>query len=767
MQRASEASQTIGFAGIGLIAALIYLVIVGGSSGGELNPVLRVINAALAAAIMVVYVLRAPVRADRLDQIVLLGIALFAIAGVFSQFPRQSFDAALAGLAYGGGFFLARDHLAREPVQRTFVRVLVGLSAVFTIGAAMLWLPQVIEWWALVDGAATPPLDLPLSAGPWGHRYDVSLLITILYPAWWMDRPSTARRLVGVLVGLITVVVIVFTGSRTTWLAIATASVIIGLPVLMRLWRRYPQVRVPALMLSVMTVVGASLSGAATAFLERLLAFESLDWRLAMWGPLTGLWLNHPVAGVGPGGFPWALQLTPYFDARSWAPRHPDNALIQVVAEAGILGLAALLIVGAALLLAVFRGRSTAARWVAIVIVVTTLGSNPTDFPFLVAIGIAWAAYASPRSTDPHEILEPPTPSRLRRGLTLTVLGVAAALHASTLAAGFAYEHARAAASDGDFAGAEEALSLAIHLDPGMALYHRQRGTIAYLQGSAPAAIADLQRAVGLNPSDDLGWRILALAHEANGQSEEAYAAATRSVTVQRSDVSNTLLLARTTATQGRPGGAAILAELVQSWPAALAAPGWADLLPPGVSNRDILDEAADRWLQGARTTEIPSDQGIWLGVLAGRPDVLSTAVQRYGNERLAQALVAVISCQGTASSMLADPTHAELRTHAYWQLRVRASAAEGDVDLDALQILQIMAGGPYRPPSPGATLNPLNENTGLSADRWGYRRQPIEWPEGPVSLPSVHAGAALWMFNPRAAAEVAGLTDLLPRCSS
>lgn len=81
------------------------------------------------------------------------------------------------------------------------------------------------------------------------------------------------------------------------------------------------------------------------------------------------------------------------------------------------------------------------------------------------------------------------------------------------------------------------------------------------------------------------------------------------------------------------------------------------------------------------------------------------------------------------------------------------------------MQALHIMTGGSYTPAPADLTTNPLDENAGYSTDRWGYRRPPIDWPSVEVSLPSIHAGASLWMFDPHAAVDAAGLGDRLHQC--
>lgn len=750
-----------------MLAVFVYVVVMGGTGRGELDLPLRMLNATIAGVLIVGYLLRAPARADRIDGAVLAALVLFAVAGALSAFPRQSLDAVLAATTYVTGFFFAREYLANDTVRTAFVRVLMGLSTFFTAAVALLWLPKVIEWWSLTSWTVLPPLDFNLSSGSWGHRYDMALLIALLYPAWWIGRPSALRRSAAIAVGLVGLALIIVTGSRTTWLALAVATAVLGIPVLARFWRQRPGGRLPITAAALLLGAGGIVSGLAAPLVERAANIASLDWRTAMWGPLVDLWLAHPIAGVGPGSFPWALQLTPYFETRSWAPRHPDSALFQLLPEAGVLGLVALTIVLIAVVPAVVRGRSSAARWVAVAFAVACIGANPTDFAFLVVLMLAWAAYAAP-----HPLTQE-GPSAARRGRAVLMasalaVGIISVSYAATLAGSAAYEAARTSIRDGRLADARGALDIAVAADPGMALYLRQRGAVHYLAEREEHAIRDLERAVTLNPSDDLAWRTLSLAYERQGDTASARAALGHALESQRSDPTNLLLSARLATSERRTADAVdLLAEVVQSWPAIVAAPGWSALLPDSVTTADVIDAAATRWRNGAPMPEMPSDQGIWLGVLSARADVLESAIEQAPfARRLAEAHAMLIGCDLSAGRLLEDATTAERRHVLYWHLRVRESVLRGTTDVTAARALQIMTGGGESPDGTLGTLNPLDENAALSADRFGYRRYPVRWPSDEVVLPSLHAGASRWFNDPAGATEAAGLDDRLKGCS-
>ena len=93
---------------IGAISAFAYCILFLDLATGVVHPVAHLANGTVVGAVALVYVLRAPALADELDGKVLGGFLLFVVACVFSQFPRQSLDAALGGLLSLAALFVAR-----------------------------------------------------------------------------------------------------------------------------------------------------------------------------------------------------------------------------------------------------------------------------------------------------------------------------------------------------------------------------------------------------------------------------------------------------------------------------------------------------------------------------------------------------------------------------------------------------------------------------------------------------------------------------------
>jgi O-antigen ligase len=759
----STGRKPLGWAAVGAIAALAYFVVIGGSTLGELNPLLRSLNALIAGSLLIRYLLRMPGTGDRTDAGLLGAVVLFGIAGALSHAPRQSFDAVLMAATYAAALFTARDLLAREAVRATFIRLLMALSLLFTLVTAYGWFSLVVGWWSATEWSVTPPLDLAFAGQPWGYRYDLAFLLIALYPAWWIGASSPLRRVLAVVVGILVALIVLIVGSRALWAALAFALSLVVAPNVARAWRRSPRVRTILLASILVGLAFLIMSGVAAAFIYRASSSTSLGWRTAMWGPLLEVWASHPIAGYGPGSFAWLLQLTTYFDTHTWAPRHPDSVPFQLVGEAGLLGLVSAVVVIATVLPPILRGRSAASRFVLFAFIVESFGGNPTEFPFLMAIVIGWVAYAIPHEASAREAAG--ARSGRVRAASLVALVVVAAAYVATLGASFFYENARAAIAEGNLAGGRRALDVAVSFDPSMALYWRQRGELGYLEQEPDGAISDLREATRLNPSDDLAWRVLGLASAAVGDDSGAQSALTKAVAVQRSDVTNLLLEARWLGQHNRVAEAReMLGEVVQSWPAIVAAPGWDDVLPASLTTPQIADAATRRWELGVSTPALPSDQGLWLAALDDRPDLDELAIRQSTlSPGMAKAELVLLRC-GSADDLLRAATDEDKRNAYYWVMRLRASALAGQSDEAAMDALRIMTGDLTFPGDPKETLNPLDEN-GLSSDVWGYRRLPIQWPDSGLKLASPRSGSSIWLLNPIAAVREADLEHALPEC--
>ena len=676
---------------------------------------------------------------------------------VLSAFPRRSFDSALILLTYCAALFVARGLLANDRNRRWIVRVVAGLSLAITLVIAALWGTTVIRWMSIAGPGVLPPLNLELTGHIWGHRHDLALLAAMLYPAWWMGRPSRWQRWLGVAVGVISLFVVIIDGSRTVWIAVAIATAIFAVGPALRAWRASRRVRLAVITAAVGIGLFLLLSGLGLGILSRATNVSSLGFRGEMWESLVDSWLARPIAGSGPGSFPWSLQGVGYYDTNSLAPRHPDSAPIQLLAESGVLGVTALGVLLWTLVPAVVSGRSRGATWALLTFVIASLGGNPSDFSYVVAVAIVWTAFAAPR--PPIE----PDHDEHQRGfgrlgwLSFAAGAAIAVAYLLTVVAAGAYESARGATARLDYGRAAASLDLATRLDPGMAIYARGRGVLDYVEGDLDSAVVHFRHATELNPHDPVAWRSLATAYRAVGNRAAAASALAEAIRLMRADTASLLLRAEWQAQEGNDEQAVeTLAEVVHAWPQITAADGWSALLErSGIAASTVIDAAVERWEHDLPIPETIADQGVWLASLSGRDDLLPRALRASGYDpSLWPLTVASLRCQ-RMTAPLESATPGAKQTPAYWGLRLRDSALTGVPDPDGLWMLE--AGNGSHLVEPRFRETPL---TGVTNDLWGYRRLPVMPGELEPTLPTPDAGVASWYLEPRSAGARAGVGE-------
>jgi hypothetical protein len=326
------------------------------------------------------------------------------------------------------------------------------------------------------------------------------------------------------------------------------------------------------------------------------------------------------------------------------------------------------------------------------------------------------------------------------------------------------YGTAREAIEREDWEGSRERLRSAQALDPGMDLYPRQQAAAEIIDGD-PQAVSTALLAPTSTPSDDLGWRVLALALLDGGDREAAFAALQHALEAQRADATNLLLLAQFQVADNEPAARETLAEIVQAWPEVVNAHGWSELLPPGTTTADVLHDALDRWRSGLPSPDPLAEQPVLLAAMAGDLDRASDFAEELIGPTLGPATVAVVACQPDARALLDETTDQDRRSALYWKLVERQASIEGHPDESAARLLEIMTGRPRAEHWVDHALNPLNENgRGYSTDTWGYRRTPVGWPARRL-LPDPEAGAARLRVEPREAVQSAGLTEEMAAC--
>ncbi len=570
-----------------IVFLVAYYTLFGGSYYTEHNPPLRVAHQVGTALLIALWLItlwreRRPFPTTPLDRPLLVYAGVLLASAVLSRDARLSLEYTWPLLTHILGFYLLVD-LMRRGRQRWLFEALFVTGAVIVILSAIevtAWYfglplaPQFVQGWPQVFGLTVPPVIHKV-----GLAMNVSTLLgnftatAVPLAAGWA---MTARRrdlrqgawlLAGALTG-----VLILTQSRSALLALGAAA---GLLLLFALLRAETQARFPAVLRPLLRrralIGGAALAGAlivGAVLWAALRAPRSGDVaRLDLWRSAIAMTRDAPLLGVGPHLFGATQRL--YGDRALAASTDrlvtAHNLPLNILAETGVIGLAAALWVGAAFLRLwrqAWRGAEPGRRLrleaclaalagFGVQSLVDTFALTQTVLPALMI-----AAYtAAGNVTRAEAVRERPGvsvgPIRAKPGgfrllsrgfqspavplLLLALIGVELAflpVHVGELAHGRALR----AAGAGDLAGALEATRAAHAADPWLGLYPLQE---AYLLGLLaerdPAAyredaIAAHERALALSPTWDLGWHNLAALYAGAGRAEDAVAAEEQAV---------------------------------------------------------------------------------------------------------------------------------------------------------------------------------------------------------------------------------------------
>jgi O-antigen ligase len=728
--------------------ALAYFVMIGGTQWGEYSGFLRIANAVVATIFLVIYAARVTRRSDRIDGLMLLALLTFLLACLMSAFPRQSLDAALAALCWVALFYIARDVLAEGRARATTAATMMVLSAVTALFLANAEIGAAVRWIGLTNAQILPPLGMPVDVRPWGHEYDMAMLAVMLYPVWFLGHLGRLKIGFAVLVGIVLAVAVVLMGARNLWLATALATVLVAVPRLVQFFAKASRsARIGA--------IGALAAGAlllavfSGPILDRALTSSTISQRTALWSAATEAWIHRPIAGYGPGAYPWIPATTDFFNLNSGHHRHPHNVVFQLLSEGGLIGLVAAGILLVAVGWPIVQRRRTIELFPLAVFLFGGIASNPTVYPYLIVVALVWAALALPRDAIDSQATSG-AGHTVRRRLAFAGVALISVLTVPLLLGGVIYDGAVVAASKGETQRSRDALRASSMLDPGLAIYRRQLGIAELLDDDIDAAIGDLRRATALNPYDGVAWRALSIALVAADQPDAARAALDRALTRDRSDPANLLLLAQWQSEfADRDGLSDTAAEVVLAWPTVMFAPGWTDVLGDLLTPGEVIDLALARWHEGLPSPEPLVGQPLLLSILADRQDLTAAARLTGLSDRLVAANVAVLQCDAGAASALDLVPDDDRRTEVYWALKLQSASEQGDLDRTALDLYDLRTGS--RPSSERAHehLNPLRQiNTSGALDPFGYGRLPIPWQEGEIVLPDPHAGLSRLMLD-------------------
>jgi putative inorganic carbon (hco3(-)) transporter len=247
-------------------------------------------------------------------------------------------------IAYFGVYWWVRDRAHAVRV----VRIAVGAAAV-TAAYGIVQHYTGLDWYRRLLGRATQVK--PREAGSSGFavvgffRNYLTFAHTMVFPLGWAAGLALRGRALGLVATPLVVIAIVFSSARGAWLAVLAVAAAFGV---LEGGRR------AALPLAAVALAGALAFAAVPDFRHLATGMFSTggsnQGRVAIYQANLDIVHDHPVLGLGFGRYRTAA--TPYYDAHPAADRrsHAHSNYLQIAAEAGLVGLAAFLLLWAAAL---------------------------------------------------------------------------------------------------------------------------------------------------------------------------------------------------------------------------------------------------------------------------------------------------------------------------------------------------------------------------------------------------------------------------------
>ena len=444
----------------------------------------------------------------RLELPVLVLVLAFGVATLLAQnrgLALPALAAILATVAMLPVCLLAIRY--RPSATGLIVIVPVVLLAAGNL-VSLLW--RRAEWW-IAGGSGLPPVRLGHEGSPFGSVAVAPFVLLALVPVTMLIADPRLRRWLQVALAVIGVPLTLLSGSRSAWLAMVVAAAILILPGLrrvrlrgLRTWRG----RAAA-------AAGALLAIGGIAFIApRLTDISSLIYRGYLWRDTLAAWAPHALFGIGPGTMPWARQAAAPALTFPVRQPHSHDVLLGILGDAGILGLAAAVVLfGCFVAIAgPWRTRTTIGRLAFAILVGFGVGSLFEDLTFLPNFNLLLMLLVAITLVDAGAVHW--TTIHIRRRLVVPATAAVAALLLIALiadAAAIDYRLGVDTAAAGDWQLAQTTLQRAVDLDPWHPTGPKALAVAADWNGDLQTARGAAARAVELNAGDGASWTNLAI----------------------------------------------------------------------------------------------------------------------------------------------------------------------------------------------------------------------------------------------------------------
>jgi tetratricopeptide (TPR) repeat protein len=545
---------------LALLAA--YLVFIGGGWLGIYTTELRVITVSLTGVLLAVWAIvawRDPFWRPRtvMAPALIACLGSLAISTMFSRVPRVS----LEYLGYAillAALYLLLVRLMASPFFRgrlaSFGAVMfVAISAYFLVSVVFLW----IQWWGAVGHLAIPPLR-PNSIGlSWGNPSAILTIVALFaVPAAALWSSWTPRG-IAAFVGIVVVVGVeaILSGSRAGWLGLGIAGVFgmiaavaspglrarvrIALGASAAVSRR---VWVVGLFAGIFVVATAAVAG--PAIFQRVTAGGE-DLRTTFYVTAIRMFLASPIVGTGPGT--WVIQRIAY----TYAPEpdyyipHAHDVPLQTLAEQGVVGAIAGLVLIANLGMLLWSAARSADgvrrrwAWITALGLIYLAGHDLLDFYpnmpailFAAVLPVAWLDGTAADTTRLSgrkigfrfgQLVEAP----LASGLVVVLVATGGLLLQEFPSHNL--DLALSAADREDWSAASAAADAAVAADPSISPYDFEAGLAAANLGDHQKAAADFEL-VAMRDDFPAAWLNLAAEQAELGEHDSAEASLRRAL---------------------------------------------------------------------------------------------------------------------------------------------------------------------------------------------------------------------------------------------
>lgn len=632
-----------------VVSLIAYAILLGGTYPGVFAPDFRIVNVAFASIVLAAAIGLAILRpawreASVLWPALLAIVVALGLAGVTSVLPGLSAEYVAYALVLIGLYLVLRRFQADPwigPRLGAVAIILLGLIVVLYLRTTIaLWL----DWWGLVGRLALPPLRPGFESLAFGNPSALAATTVLLFVTGAAHVGTSTRSRSAVVVGLflVTGFVVLVSGARSAWLGFGVMIAVVTIAWILGADRRSRLRAGLATTTGRVAAIGVAMAGlsAAAILAPAVLVRVGMGdpFRPGYWMASLRMFADAPVTGQGPGT--WASQRASFTGSTDldFTIPHGHNVVLQTLAELGLVGAVAgvvVVVVVGRLILRSMQGDAEQHRYArALIAGIGYLAGHQlvdvvTNLP---AVLLAFALpLARLDALDRTEAVDG-SADRSRRfstGLLVAAVVASVALWPSTLLS-VRHDDAVDAANDGDWTRAAAISREVATTDPGMPAYRVTLGLALARTGAPDEAIAAFL-AAGEVDEWPQSWLDAAALLAAGGRPDEADAALTTALRLGGQQPAITLAAARVALAMGaRDRARSLVMTTLQSAPSIAADPWW-DGQP---ELREMRDAAADQVIDHGGVT------GLRVALELGRlAEAESIAALFAGEERVVVAL--------------------------------------------------------------------------------------------------------------------------------